>query len=134
VAALLAEARTTADRLGEDRNDSWQTFGPTNVGVHAVAIAVELGDPDRALAAAREVDPSRLATFERQATYRVHLAHALAMRRRTDEAYRHLLAAEQLNPEGLPHDTLAREIVRGLLRRKGRKPSGLRALASGIHA
>lgn len=130
VAALLTDAHQAADELGEDRNDGWQTFGPTNTGVHATAVAVELGDSDGALAAARDVDPSRLLTLERQATHRVVLAQALAMRRRPDEAYRQLLAAERLNPEGLPHDMLARELVRAMLRRKGRKPAGLRPLAT----
>jgi transcriptional regulator with XRE-family HTH domain len=133
VAALLADARGIAKALGEDRNDAWQTFGPTNTGVHATAVAMELGDPDTALTAARVVDPTRLLTLERQATHRVVLAHALAMRRRPDDAYRQLLAAERLNPEGLPHDQLARELVRSLRRRKGRKPAGLDSLATRLH-
>jgi hypothetical protein len=128
--ALLDDARATADRLGTDRNDHWLTFGPTNTAAHAVSIAVELGDPDTALAAAGEVDPARFLTLERQATHRVHLAAALLMRRRPEQAYRQLLAAERLNPEGLPHDMMAREFARGLLRRKGRQPPGLPALAT----
>jgi hypothetical protein len=128
---LLADARGTAATLGEDRNDGWQTFGPANVGVHGVSVALELGDPDAALSAAREVDPGRLLTWERQSTHRVHVAHALAMRRRDADALRQVAAAERLNPEGLPHDTLAREIVRGISRRaKGREIPGLRALAN----
>ena len=130
VVALLDEARATADELGEDRNDGWQTFGPTNTGVHAVAVAMDLGDPDGALAAAEAVDPGRLPTLERQATHRVVLAHALHVRRRGDEAYRQLVLAERLNPEGLPHDMLARELVGAMLRRKGRQPAGLGALAT----
>lgn len=127
---LLGDARSTATALGHDRNDHWQTFGPTNVGVHAVSVAMELSDPDTALAAAEGVEPRRLLTLERQATHRVHVAHALVMRRRVDEAYRHLVLAERLNPEGLPHDTLARDLVRGMLRRKGSKPAGLSTFAT----
>jgi hypothetical protein len=127
---LLDDARTTAATLGEDRNDGWQTFGPTNAAVHRVSVALELGDPDRALDAARDVDPGRLLTLERQATHRVHVAHALSMRRRDEEAYRQLVAAERLNPEGLPHDTLAREIVRAISRRRRREIAGLRGLAT----
>ena len=129
-AALLGDARSIADRLGEDRNDAWLTFGPTNTGVHAVAVAVELGDPGGALDAARSVDVGALLTLERQATHRVQLAHALVQRRRDPEALRQLLAAERLNPEGLPHDTLAREIVAGLVRRDRRRQlAGLHDLA-----
>jgi hypothetical protein len=128
--ALLDDARVAASRRGTDRNDHWLTFGPANTAAHAVSIAVELGDPDTALAAAGEVDPARFLTLERQATHRVHLAAALLMRRRPDEACRQLLAAERLNPEGLPHDMMARELARGLLRRTGRQPPGLPALAA----
>lgn len=120
-AALLDDARTTAGRLGEDRNDAWLTFGSANVGVHGVAVAVELGDPAGALEVARTVDVGSLLTLERQATHRVQVAHALVQRRRDPEALRQLLAAERLNPEGLPHDTLAREIVAGLVRRDRRR-------------
>jgi transcriptional regulator with XRE-family HTH domain len=128
--ALLDDARATAGRLGEDRNDAWLTFGPTNTGVHAVAVAVELGDPAGALDAARAVDVGALLTLERQATHRVQVAQALVQRRRDPEALRQLLAAERLNPEGLPHDTLAREIVAGLVRRdRRRQMSGLPDLA-----
>jgi hypothetical protein len=126
---LLGDARETAARLG-DRNDHWQTFGPANVGVHEVAVAVELGDPSGALDAARRVDVGALATLERQATHRVHVAHALTLRRRDPDAMRQLLAAERLNPEGLPHDTLARSLVAGMVRRDRRRAiPGLRDLA-----
>ena len=128
--ALLDDARATAGRLGADRNDAWLTFGPTNTAVHVVAVAVELGDPTGALDAARTLDPSALLTLERQATHRVQVAHALTLRRRDPEALRQLLFAERLNPEGLPHDTLAREIVAGMVRRDRRRSlPGLRDLA-----
>lgn len=129
-AALLTDARATADRLGTDGNTGWMTFGPTNVGVHEVAIAVELGDPAGALNAARRVDVGALLTLERRATHRVQVAHALTQRRRDADAYRQFLAAEQLNPEGLPWDTLAREIIAGMIRRDRRRAiPGLRDLA-----
>jgi len=41
---LLARAERAADRLGEDAN-YWQTaFGPTNVVLHRIAAALDLGD------------------------------------------------------------------------------------------
>jgi transcriptional regulator with XRE-family HTH domain len=42
--AYLDQARTIARQIGEDRNDFGTKFGSTNVGLHAVAVAVELGD------------------------------------------------------------------------------------------
>jgi hypothetical protein len=130
LAGLLGDARTTARRIGADRNDHWQTFGPANVAVHEVSIAIELDDPVGALQAARTVDVGALLTLERRATHHVHVAHALTLRRRDAQAMRHLLAAERLNPEGLPHDTLARSIVAGMKRRdRNRAIPGLRDLA-----
>jgi len=34
-------------RLGEDRNDYNTEFGPTNVQLHAVAVAADLGMPGK---------------------------------------------------------------------------------------
>ncbi|MGQ5635221.1 MULTISPECIES: XRE family transcriptional regulator [unclassified Streptomyces] len=49
---FLAEADRAAQRLGTDANHVWTAFGPTNVAIHRVATAAELGDmqiaaPDR---------------------------------------------------------------------------------------
>jgi hypothetical protein len=40
----IAEAERAAQLLGADRNDFDTEFGPTNVQLHAVAVAVELGE------------------------------------------------------------------------------------------
>ena len=45
----LERARQVAGRLGEGRNDYNAEFGPANVGLQEVAIAVDLGDAGRAL-------------------------------------------------------------------------------------
>ncbi|MER6577314.1 hypothetical protein [Nonomuraea sp. NPDC001023] len=42
--AFLAEAQEAAVRLGGDANHVWTAFGPTNVRIHQVATAIELGD------------------------------------------------------------------------------------------
>jgi hypothetical protein len=45
----LDQARKIADRIGEDRDDFGTEFRPTNVALHAVGVAVELGDAGQAL-------------------------------------------------------------------------------------
>jgi hypothetical protein len=45
----LDTARTIAEQLGEDRNDYGTEFGPSNVAIHALSIAVELGDAGQAI-------------------------------------------------------------------------------------
>jgi len=61
-------AETVATRLGADRNDHDTEFGPTNVGLHAVAVAVELGDAGEALDRAEQLDTAGLSA-ERRARF-----------------------------------------------------------------
>ena len=60
---LLNEAERAAERLGDERNDFWFAFGPTNVRIHAVSLAVEVGDPRRDHPARR--GPGHLPTARR---------------------------------------------------------------------
>jgi hypothetical protein len=45
----LDQAREIAERIGEDRDDYGTEFGPTNVVLHAVGVAAELGDTGQAI-------------------------------------------------------------------------------------
>ena len=61
----LERAAQVAARLGEGRNDYNTEFGPANVALHEIAVAVELGDAGRALRAAATVDTSGLSAERR---------------------------------------------------------------------
>jgi transcriptional regulator with XRE-family HTH domain len=127
---LLGQARATAARLGSDRNDYWMSFGPTNVAMHDVAVLIESGDPKGAIRYGVTLDPSGLASLERQSSHHVQLAHAYTLQRKDSDAVRELLAAERLNPEGVHYNMLAHDFVRGMLRRERRRVTpGLRGLA-----
>lgn len=127
--AGLAAARTAAERIGEGRDDFDTEFGPTSVAVHAVAVAVELGDAGEALDIARAVDATTLSP-ERQARFQVDVARAHAQRRQAHQALEALLAAERLTPELVHSHHRAREVMRDLLQFAGRRPSDeLRELA-----
>jgi hypothetical protein len=56
----LTEADTAAGRLGRDANYLWTAFGPTNVDIHRVATAGELGDVQVAIDLGPRVDTSPL--------------------------------------------------------------------------
>ena len=58
----LDTARKIAGQLGEDRDDYGTEFGPSNVAIHAVNIAVELGDAGQAIELAQHVTPGRPVT------------------------------------------------------------------------
>jgi transcriptional regulator with XRE-family HTH domain len=67
----LAEAREAAVTLGEpDRLGLARfAFGPTNVGIWTVSLYLELGEPDRAVQAAGEVNPSVIPLVNRQGPF-----------------------------------------------------------------
>src|SRR5215472_10358408 len=70
----LDTAREIAEKLGADRNDYGTEFGPANVAVHAVNIAVELGDAGQAIELGQQVNLGGLSP-ERQARYYLISGH-----------------------------------------------------------
>ncbi|AZP18263.1 helix-turn-helix domain-containing protein [Streptomyces aquilus] len=125
----IDRAREIAARLGEDRNDFDTEFGPTNVEIHAMSTAVELGDAGLALEVAQQVDASGLSP-ERQARFLLDVARAHAQRRHVGEATAALLEAEALTPEQIHDHHLARGVIRDLIQLSGtRVPDALRDLA-----
>lgn len=77
----LREAGKAALRLGGDGNHYDTMFGTTNVAIHQVAVAVELGDAKRAISHANQVDASALGR-ERRARLAIDLARAQQPRHR----------------------------------------------------
>lgn len=126
----MANAEEAARVLGADRNDFHTEFGPTNVALHAVSIAVELGDAGEALRRAEDIEPSNLSP-ERRARFLIDVARAYGQRRRVGEAVRVLEEAETLTPEQVRSYPAVRQLVRDLLRagRRHAQDSDLRALA-----
>jgi hypothetical protein len=57
---LLDEAGLAGSRLGSDYNHRWTAFGPANVLLHRVNIAVSLGDAGAAISHARKVNLDQL--------------------------------------------------------------------------
>jgi tetratricopeptide (TPR) repeat protein len=124
----LRQAREAAEKVGDGRNDFHTEFGPANVGVHGVAVAIELGDAGEALDAASRVDISQLSA-ERQARFLIDVARAHAQRRRKVEAVKVLREAEQLAPEYLREHRVARDLVRDLAEGAGDRDAELDELA-----
>jgi hypothetical protein len=96
IAAARDNERTTAlpsprpclrrrPKVGEGRDDYGTEFGPINVGVHAVSVAVDLGDARHALEFARDVNYQILSP-EPRARHMIDLAAAHALRRQIGEA------------------------------------------------
>lgn len=129
----LARAREVAGRLGDGRNDYNTEFGPANVALHEVAVAVELGDAGHALRVGTAVDTSTL-SGERRARLHVDLARAHAQRRQVNEAVSALLEAESITPEQIRNHRITRQVVSDLLTMQDPPSSDLRELADRVGA
>lgn len=135
VAAPMEAAAELADRTGEPGEDNDYLgfgFGPTNVGLWNMALALEAGEPDRAVSIAEGVHPERHPFATRQAAYWVDYGRALAtVPRRRDDAIVALRTAERIFPTRVYRNPFARDTVTELLGRARREAGGreLRGLA-----
>ncbi|MEV0290651.1 helix-turn-helix transcriptional regulator [Kribbella sp. NPDC050820] len=113
---LLAAADSAAQRLGADAN-YWQTsFGPTNVMLHRLSAALDLGDVAYVTEHGPRVDSSVLPTV-RQVAHGIDIARAHSYSAQDDEAIAALLDAEAKSPQLVRHNPAVREIVREIHRR-----------------
>lgn len=113
---LLDQAAVYAGRLGRDDNQWHTMFGPTNVALHKVAAALDLGDVEWVLHHGPGVDTSGVKT-ERRVAHQIDLARAYSWTARDDEALSALLSAEQSSPQIVRHSAVVRETVKALHRR-----------------
>jgi hypothetical protein len=113
---LLANAESAALQLGVDGN-YWQTaFGPTNVMLHRLSTALDLGDVSYVTEYGPRVDSTGL-PVERQVCHHIDVARAYSYSAEDDEAIDTLLTAEQKAPQLVRHNPAVREIVREIHRR-----------------
>jgi transcriptional regulator with XRE-family HTH domain len=113
---LRQEALPAARSAGEG-NVMWTVFGPTNVDLHAMSIEMECGESAEGLSIADKIDVTGSPSLERQTTFYLELARLNEQRRDDAAVLLHLLEAERTGPEDLRYNTLARDLVRGLLKR-----------------
>lgn len=128
----LRRAQYLAEALGHDGNYGWTAFGPTNVAIHEVSTAAELGDAQYALAKAETIDPSGMPEGLRSRRAQVHIDTAWAYSQHRDDAavVINLMEAERAAPESLRYNVIVREMLRELLKRERRAATpGLRRLA-----
>ncbi|MEV4660368.1 helix-turn-helix transcriptional regulator [Micromonospora echinofusca] len=120
--AFLAAADQAAGQLGADANHLWTAFGPTNVAIHRVATAAELGDLQVAIDLGPRVDTAGL-PMERRVRHALEVARAYSSWNRADDAQAVLLDAEQMAPEQVRHHFLSRQLALTWIRRQRGKPS-----------
>jgi hypothetical protein len=118
----LRRASRAADHLHADRNDLWTSFGPTNVAIHGISVAVELGDVTETIRRAEQVNTAPLPADlrERRAQVFIDLGRAYVQRRDDAAATTVFRQAEELAPEEVHYSVPVREALREMLKREHR--------------
>ncbi|MFE5816956.1 helix-turn-helix domain-containing protein [Streptomyces sp. NPDC056479] len=133
VRECLAEAEQAARQLGRDANHMWTAFGPTNVVIHRVATAGEMGDMQVAIDLGPQIDTRSLPT-ERRTRHNIEVARALSAHNRIDDALAMILQAESWAPEQVRSHYLARELVLTWVRNyRGQPSQAMAGLADRLH-
>jgi hypothetical protein len=123
-------ADETAQRLQGDANDYGLFFGPSNVAIHDVAVAVELGDADEAIRRASKVALTSTVPAERASHHYIDLSRAWLWAGKRDQALNCVLTAEKIAPQRTRYHPMARETIGRLLDVQRRIPEGLRGVAA----
>jgi Helix-turn-helix domain len=132
VSAPMKLATELAEHTGEPSGTEPFGFGPTNVGLWQMALALESGEPDRAVSIAERVDPRRHPFATRRCAYWIDYGRALArLRGRRDDAVTALRTAESIYPTRVHRSPFAREVLSELMVRARRDAVGreLRGMA-----
>lgn len=119
---FLTAADQAASKFGVDANHLWTAFGPTNVAIHRVATAAELGDLQVAIDLGPRLDTTDL-PMERRVRNALEVARAYSSWNRVDDAQAMLLDAEQMAPEQVRHHFLSRQLALTWVCRQRGKPS-----------
>jgi len=134
----LDEAEEIAGQLGPDPSDggfAQMNFGPTNVAQWRMSLALEAGEPGRAVKLARGFQPGAINSTSRLAAFHIDFGSALAAGRRNDaEALAEFVHAERVAPQRVRLSPVVRDTVGAMLRRARADAGGdvLRGLAARV--
>ncbi|WP_039785994.1 MULTISPECIES: helix-turn-helix domain-containing protein [Actinoalloteichus] len=127
------EAQEAAQLLGEDRDDYRLAFGPTNVAIWSVSLAVEAGDATSARVRAQKVRVPRHAPAERVGRYWIDLGRAALLDGDREHAVACLHRAREVSPQQTRHHPMVHETLRVLATsRRGSDPVARLATWAGV--
>lgn len=120
--AHIDAAREVADRMRRDRNDYGLAFGPSNVGQHEVAVAVELEDGGEVVRRARSVRLTAAVPAVRRGHHYIDLARGYVIAGDEGAALRSLQEARRIAPQQTRLHPMVRETVLSIASaRRGRE-------------
>lgn len=118
--ARLSEARHLARHI-QTTDDQFDTaFSSANVEIHAVAAAVELSDPAKALKQGTALDLHGKLYQSRMGHYHIDLARAYLMQGNHDRVVHELSLARQLSPQQTRYHPQVHETIRAVARARRR--------------
>jgi hypothetical protein len=126
----IGQAAEVAGRLGYDTLDYGLLFGPTNVAIHGVAVAVELGDADEASRRGNDMTLPEDLPRERSSHHFIDMSRAWMWQGRADKALACVTRAERLAPQRTRYHPMARQTVSQLMDYQRRLPEPLRGIAT----
>ncbi|MBT2395640.1 helix-turn-helix domain-containing protein [Streptomyces sp. ISL-100] len=132
----LGEARRMADRLGREVTGDMgeglhvQSFGPTNVAIHAAAVEMELGNHAKSLQLAKQVRPPADYFPDRLGHFWIDTARSQLWTGKPDSALASLLNARKVAPQQAKYHPAVRETISGLVHAARRTPDTLIGYAS----
>ncbi|MEU6586410.1 helix-turn-helix transcriptional regulator [Nocardia sp. NPDC046763] len=125
----LAEATATADRIGHDR-DQILVFGPTNVGIWSVALAVEAMDSAEAIRRAKNLHIPSDTPRSRSGHHQIDLARAYQLQGNRALVMDSLMAGRLLAPSMVRYHPMVHETIRVLAREDARRTDSIRGFAA----
>lgn len=129
---MLGAAGDVAARLGMDRMDYETPFGPSQVTMQTVDVAVVTEDYPAALDAALRMAPNPGLPLAARCRHLADRAHAHVHVGQQEQALNLLLTAEGMAPDWIRHQTLVRSITKDLLAAEKARSTPLRELAKRI--
>jgi transcriptional regulator with XRE-family HTH domain len=127
-----AEAHAVAERIGTDRDDYRLCFGPTNVGIWSVGLAVELCDGAAALTNVKRLHIPTTTPRERVGHHHIDLARGRLWHGDRRGALEDLLTARSIAPQQTRYHPMVRETLHALARAERRATGSLRELAAWV--
>ena len=128
--AHLGEAQETAQRIGTDRDDYRLCFGPTNVNIWSVGLAVEMLDGTEAIKRAEKFTIPPTAQRERVGHHCIDLARGYLLHGDKTKAFATLHEAKKIAPTQTRYHPMVHETIRVLARQETRSSDTIRGFAA----